>query len=256
MNSVEDKFLIIFSGGQDSTTCLYWVLNYFKKENPNIKREDYKKYIKLVTFNYGQRHDIELEAAKKIAELADLDFDLVDVPNVLRAASSLTDRSVALPQNDSLDAFERGVANTFVPGRNLLFLTIAANIAYSFGVNKIVTGVCETDFAGYYDCRQDFIKAMELTVNQALFAKNTGMEIITPLMYLTKADTVSLAKDLGEKCLKALAYSHTCYQGVFPPCGKCHACHLRAKGFQEAKVEDPLLVRASKGEKIGELTSK
>ncbi|NQY78888.1 MAG: 7-cyano-7-deazaguanine synthase QueC [Candidatus Caenarcaniphilales bacterium] len=256
MNLVKDKFLIVFSGGQDSTTCLHWVLNYFKKENPDINRADYKKYIKLVTFNYGQRHDIELEAAKKIAELADLEFDLVDIPNVLRGASSLTDTSVTLPQNESLDDFETGLANTFVPGRNLLFLTIAANLAYSHGVNKIVTGVCETDFAGYYDCRQDFIKAMELTVNQALFGENTGIEIITPLMYLTKADTVSLAKDLGEECLKALAYSHTCYQGVFPPCGKCHACHLRAKGFQEAKVEDPLLIRASKGEYISELTSK
>ena len=210
-----DKYLIVFSGGQDSTTCLHWAINQVKLKNPTIKQSELKNHIKLITFNYGQRHNIELEAAKKIASLSELEYDQIDVPDVLRGASSLIKTDIKLPQEDNLSDFKTGIANTFVPGRNLLFLTLAANLAYSYEANKIVTGVCETDFAGYYDCRQDFIDAMQATINQALFGKNNGIEIITPLMFLTKAETVSFAEDLGEDCLEALSFSHTCYEGVF-----------------------------------------
>lgn len=245
MNLDPDKYLIVFSGGQDSCTCLYFIINKLKTKFPDIQAKKLKEHIKLVTFNYNQRHDIELQAAEKIAKFAGLEFDLVHIPEILRGASSLTDKSVSIPQQENLNEFQSGIANTFVPGRNLLFLSIAANIAYSHAAANIVTGVCETDFAGYYDCRQDFITAMQSTINQALLGKDQGVNIITPLMNLSKAETVKLAVKLGKECLEALSLSHTCYEGKFPPCGKCHACHLRARGFKEAYVEDPLIVRAS-----------
>ena len=236
-----EKTLILFSGGQDSTTCLYWAIEKFASELP---REKLKDYIFPVTFNYGQRHEIEIESAKAICKQAALNFDQVDIPNVLRASSSLTDKAVNLPEHNDLQDFPDGIQSTFVPARNILFLTVAANIAMSLGAKNIVTGVCETDFAGYYDCRQDFIDAMQLALNQGCYGQDQGFAIYTPLMYLDKAQTVKLAQKLGEDCLNALAYSHTCYNGSFPPCGKCHSCHLRAKGFREAGIPDPLVERS------------
>lgn len=238
MSNNNKKALVVFSGGQDSTTCLHWAFREFGVEN-----------VETLTFDYGQKHSIELEAAKKICEINQVDFDLVKIPNVLRSSSPLVDSKESLEKYDSLEGFEKIKANesipaTFVPGRNILFFTIAANIALSKQCSHIVTGVCEADFAGYYDCRNDFIKAMEEALNQGLFGDESKIKILTPLMYLSKKESVELAKDLGEKCLNSLAYSHTCYDGTFPPCGKCHACHLRQRGFQEAGIEDPLISRA------------
>lgn len=248
MNFLTQKALVIFSGGQDSTTCLYWAIKEFGANN-----------IETVTFDYGQKHKIELESAHKICELAGVDFDLVKIPNVLRSSSPLVDYNEKLEKHNSLEGFldktnleksnsVNSIPATFVPGRNILFLTIAANIALAKGCTKLVTGVCEADFAGYYDCRNDFIKSMEQTLNQGLFGNNSykqGIEILTPLMHLNKKETVLLAKNLGEDCLNALSYSHTCYDGTFPPCGSCHACHLRKRGFEEAKLKDPLILRAN-----------
>lgn len=224
--------LVVFSGGQDSTTCLYWAKFKWSK-------------VHTLTFDYGQKHKIELESARQICKLAGCDFDLVKIPDVLRSSSPLIDLSQKLDQYDSIDQFQDGVQPTFVPGRNILFLTIAANIAVHHGCTDIVLGVCEADFAGYYDCRQDFISAMERALNQGLFGSDQGLTLYTPLMDLTKSETVKLAADLGQDCLNALAYSHTCYEGSFPPCGKCHACLLRARGFEEAGVKDPLLLRGA-----------
>ena len=222
--------LVIFSGGQDSTTCLYWAKSKWSK-------------IHTVTFDYGQKHSIELKSARKICELANVNFDLVRISDILRSTSPLTDSSQELDKYDSIEEFKDGVQPTFVPGRNILFLTIAANIALHHGCTEIVLGVCEADFAGYYDCRQDFIDAMQQALNQGIFGKDSGLTLHTPLMQLTKSETASLAAELGGDCLNALAYSHTCYDGVFPPCGKCHACLLRARGFAEAGIIDPLFER-------------
>ncbi|MCH2227406.1 MAG: 7-cyano-7-deazaguanine synthase QueC [Candidatus Caenarcaniphilales bacterium] len=256
MNLDKNKYLVVFSGGQDSTSCLHWAIDKVKASNPNLKVSDLKDYIKLVTFNYGQRHGIEIQAAKKIAELNKLEFDLVDIPQILRGSSSLTNKDIDLNKKKELAEFETGIANTFVPGRNMLFLTLAANFAYSYGLANIVTGVCETDFAGYYDCRNEFIKSMQVTINQALFGSDEAIEIITPLMFLNKAETVKLANDLGADCMESLAYSHTCYEGKFPPCGECHACHLRARGFKDAKIVDPLIARAEKENLLNETSCK
>lgn len=241
-----NKALIVFSGGQDSTTCLYWAIEKFLGTEAN-NRECRSKQIKVVTFNYGQKHDIELKSAAKIAELAGIEYDQVNVPEILRGTSPLTDKSAELEQNESINDFKSGLASTFVPGRNALFLTIAANLAYVHGAANIITGVCQTDFAGYYDCRQDFISSQEATINQALLGSPEGFKIHTPLMNLTKKESVELLVNLKQtkkEALEAISYSHTCYSGTFPPCDTCHACHLRARGFGEAGIEDPLIKRA------------
>lgn len=214
--------LVVFSGGQDSTTCLYWALNRFQR-------------VEAVTFDYGQRHRIELEAAKKISELAQVrQVVLHDSTLSTLGGNSLTSD---LPI-ESLGATS-GLPNTFVPGRNILFLVLAAAYAYKLGISDIVTGVCQTDYSGYPDCRRETIDSIERTLELGMEKKFT---IHTPLMWLTKAQTVTLAEKEG--AIGALAFSHTCYEGVFPPCRKCPACILRAKGFEEAGVVDPILTRS------------
>jgi 7-cyano-7-deazaguanine synthase len=232
MQLSDSKALVVFSGGQDSTTCLYWSKQQWSE-------------IHTVTFDYGQKHKIELDSARKICELADVEFDLVKVPQVLRSTSPLTDHSQELDKYENISEFKPGAQATFVPGRNILFLTLAANIAVSQGCKHLVIGVCEEDYGGYYDCRSEFIQAMQTALNQGLFGTNEGLTIHTPLMHLTKSETVKLASSLGDECMQALTHSHTCYAGTFPPCGKCHACLLRERGFREAGVLDPLLVIAS-----------
>lgn len=226
----DSSVLVIFSGGQDSTTCLYWAKKNFNK-------------VKTVTFDYGQKHDIEKEAAKKICELAGVDFDLVKIPDILRSSSPLVNKEETLAKYERVEDLPGGLEATFVPARNILFLTIAANIAISHGIRDLVIGVCEEDFAGYYDCRQKFIAAMQQALSQGILGEDKGIKIHTPMMNLTKAQTVKLAQDLGDECMKALAFSHTCYEGTFPPCGKCHACHLRARGFEQTGIKDPLFSR-------------
>ncbi len=169
-----------------------------------------------------------------------MEFDLVNIPNILRSSSPLVDHQAIMEEHKSIANFKPGLQETFVPGRNILFLTIAANIAMHYGVTNIVIGVCEEDYGGYYDCRQDFIEAMNKALNKGLYGAEHGLTIHTPLMSLNKADTVRLAVELGEDCLATLALSHTCYNGVYPPCGVCHACLLRARGFTEAGIADPL----------------
>ncbi len=131
-----------------------------------------------------------------------------------------------------------GLPNTFVPGRNLVFITLAAAYAYQRGISEIVTGVCQTDFSGYPDCRESTMVALQAALRAGMDAPFT---IHTPLMHLTKAQTVTMLRDLGG--LPLLAYSHTCYEGAVPPCGRCPACVLRAKGFAEAGIADPLQER-------------
>lgn len=218
-----EEALVVFSGGQDSTTCLYWALSKFQK-------------VYTVTFDYGQRHRIELESAQKIAEMADVTYQILPI-NTFNAlgGNALTSNQ----QEVASELQENNLPNTFVPGRNLIFMTFAAAYAYQRNIKHLVTGVCETDYSGYPDCRNNTIKSLELSINLGMESK---LEIHTPLMWLTKAQTVNLAQECG--AMEALAWSHTCYNGQFPPCGSCPACEIRQRGFDEAKVVDPLITRA------------
>jgi 7-cyano-7-deazaguanine synthase len=215
--------VVLLSGGQDSTTCLYWAKGRFER-------------LYALTFDYGQRHRIELEAARAIAQMAGVAAHRVLKISELAELSG----SALLTDTPIQETGGRGnLPNTFVPGRNLLFLVLAAAWAYQLECHDLVGGMCQTDYSGYPDCRRATIDALERAIELGM---EWSVRIHTPLMFLTKAESVRLAQEVG--ALDALAYSHTCYEGRFPPCGVCPACRLRAKGFEEAGIEDPLLVRA------------
>ena len=230
------KALVVLSGGQDSTTCLYWAKNSFDE-------------VRAITFHYNQRHSAEVHAAKEVAWKAGLAFDELEIVRlgaILKGTSPLVS-DAALEEYAHHSVLPDGLEKTFVPMRNQLFLTIAANRAYCLGINSLVTGVCEEDFGGYPDCRRAFIDSLEDACCKGAFTGEeetlSRLRIYTPLMYLTKADTVKLAQTLPG-CLEALAYTHTAYDGKYPPTGKDHASLLRAKGFEEAGIPDPLVMRA------------
>ena len=231
------KALVILSGGQDSTTCLFMAKQQVDE-------------IHAITFNYGQRHAIEISSAKKVAELANVaSHEIVNVPNILESASPLTS-SNELEKYDNFTQMDSTIGNrrelTFVPMRNALFLTIAANRAESRGIPMLVTGVCQMDNANYDDCREVFIKAAQQYINTALGHDHRGtppIQIVTPLLYLTKAETVHMALQLPG-CWNALAYTHTSYDGMYPPTDNNHSNVLRAQGFLEAGYPDPLVIRA------------
>ncbi|MEG0411965.1 MAG: 7-cyano-7-deazaguanine synthase QueC [Comamonas sp.] len=224
--------LVMFSGGQDSTTCLAHALSKYDR-------------VETLGFNYGQRHSIEMQVRLQVLEKLCAQFpqwahklgeDHVLSLDVLQqiGGSSLTDEVAFAMQAD-------GLPNTFVPGRNLLFLTVAGALAYRRGVQVIVTGVCETDFSGYPDCRDDTMKAMQLALNLGLERR---LRIETPLMWIDKAATWQMARDLGGDALVELVVNdtHTCYQGTRDVlhgwgygCGSCPACELRANGWQRWK---------------------
>jgi 7-cyano-7-deazaguanine synthase len=225
---MKDKCIVVLSGGQDSTTCAA------------IAQTEYKE-VHAITFDYSQRHYAELESAAKVAEALNLaSHDFVWVKGVLQSTSPLlSENEVQTYQNP--DDMPEGIASTFVPCRNTFFLTIAANRAIALGCNTIYTGVCETDYSGYPDCRRSFIDALQQTLSLGNWGTTGNLEIKTPLMWLTKAQTVLKAKEiLGDRFDKIMALTHTCYQGVEGGCGVCAACLLRDKGFREAGVRDPL----------------
>ena len=226
--------LVLFSGGQDSTTCLAHALKTYER-------------VETIAFDYRQRHHVELEArltvlseirrqfpqwAGKLGE--DHRLDLAVLGHV--SETSLT-RETAFKMEAS------GLPNTFVPGRNLLFLTLAAAVAYRRDLQVIVTGVCETDFSGYPDCRDDTMKAMQLALSLGM---DKRFLIETPLMWIDKADTWRLAETLGGKALVDLIieHTHTCYLGDREHrhawgygCGSCPACELRARGYERYRAE-------------------
>ncbi|AXV43001.1 7-cyano-7-deazaguanine synthase QueC [Staphylococcus warneri] len=208
----QNKAIVVFSGGQDSTTCLFYAKKHFKD-------------VTLVTFNYGQRHDTEIEVAKKIAQEQNVEHHILD----MSLLSQLTPN--ALTQHDlKIEDTEDGIPNTFVPARNLLFLSFAGALAYQIKAKHIITGVCETDFSGYPDCRDSFIKSMNITLNLSM---DRDFVIHTPLMWLDKAQTWELADDLG-----VLNYIRentlTCYNGIIGDgCGECPACQLRSRGLEK-----------------------
>ncbi len=208
--------IVLHSGGQDSTTCLVWALKKFKK-------------VEVISFDYGQRHKAELLAAKRIAKKLKLPHKTIKLPVIKELTkNALTDKSIKIKTG-------KGLPSTFVDGRNQMFLTVAAIYAKQKGIKDLVTGVCQTDYSGYPDCRDDFIKSMQKTLQLAM---DFPFKIHTPLMNLTKAESVRFMQKLGK--LNLLKYTHTCYEGSVPACGKCPACKLRLKGFKEAGLEDPI----------------
>ena len=223
------KAVVLFSGGQDSTTCLYWALDKFEE-------------VKALSIYYGQRHDNELISAAKIANMAGIAHSRIDLSDLFK---SISDSALLNKKQDVFAEHRSGnLPASFVPGRNLVMLTTAAMFGFKFDIFNVVTGVCQTDYSGYPDCRADTIRSLQTTLNLGMFAGGSMINIHTPLMELTKAETVELACNLPG-CLDALAYSHTCYEGLVPPCGRCPSCILRAKGFQEAGISDPLIMRNS-----------
>ena len=226
---MNNKALVILSGGQDSTTCLFWALDRFGE-------------VYAVTYDYGQRHEIEIEAAREVAGFAGIGdrHRVIDVGPILQGTSPLVNRGERLEQYADMHSLPGGLEKTFVPGRNLLFLTLAANHAYVRGITDIITGVCQEDYGGYPDCRSVFIQAAQDAI---VLGMDRGFKIHTPLMNLTKAESVHLAHSMPA-CWAALAWTHTAYDGQFPPTGSDHATLLRAKGFFEAGLPDPLIVRA------------
>lgn len=236
----QKKALVVLSGGQDSTTCLFWAIKEYGVGN-----------VHAITFNYGQRHVREIAAATRIAQLAGVAdrHEICTLGLILNSTSPLVSGN-ELEQYADHGSLPGGLEKTFVPMRNTLFLTIAANRAYELRAFDIVTGVCEEDYGGYPDCRQRFIEALEYAFNESINEEessenNRVFRIQTPLMHMTKAETCQMAKDLGEDCWNALAYSHTSYDGAYPPTGHDHATLLRAKGFEEAGLPDPLVLRAA-----------
>jgi 7-cyano-7-deazaguanine synthase len=219
------RALVLLSGGQDSTTCLYWAVARFEREN-----------VEALSFDYGQRHRIELQCAIEVAQIVDVPHTLLAI-NTFAAlgGNALTDQGIGV--DSGLNPKTR-LSNTFVPGRNLILFTFAAAYAYPRGITELVGGTAQTDYSGYPDCRQATLKALEQTLRLGM---EFDITLHTPLMFKSKKETVELARDLG--ALEALAYTHTCYNGQQPPCGKCSACLLRAKGFAEAGIVDPLLER-------------
>ena len=222
--------LVLFSGGQDSTTCLAWALARYQK-------------VETIGFDYGQRHAIELTVRPALLEKTralSSDWNsrlgedhMVDLSLIGKISDTALTRDVAISMQ------ENGLPNTFVPGRNLLFMTVAATVAYRRGLDVLVGGMCETDFSGYPDCRDDTMKALQVALNLGMA---TQLKVETPLMWIDKAATWRLAYELGGKTLVDMirADTHTCYLGERGAlhdwgygCGTCPACDLRARGYQQ-----------------------
>lgn len=230
-----ESAVVLLSGGQDSTTCLFWALQKFHK-------------VLALSVYYGQRHARELEAAHKIAQMAGVEHMVVNIPQFgMVSMSALTQPTGERPPIEATGGYAdrgapAGLPNTFVPGRNALFLTIAASLAVSRKMQVVVTGVCETDYSGYPDCRSEFVQSMENALRHAM-PSESALRIATPLMYLNKSGIVRMAQELGPSCWEALSHSLTCYEGHDPACHHCPACILRDKGFADAGVSDPAVVR-------------
>lgn len=225
-----DAALVLFSGGQDSTTCLAWALERYAR-------------VETIGFDYGQRHAIELQVRPQL--LAQMrshkpewaarlgDDHMIDLGLISQLSHT------AMTEDIEIVMQENGLPNTFVPGRNLMFMMTAATLAYRRGLNVLVGGMCETDFSGYPDCRDDTMKALQVALNLGMA---TRLKLETPLMWLDKAQTWTLAHQLGGQALVDLIRSgtHTCYLGERGAlhdwgygCGTCPACELRARGYTQ-----------------------
>ena len=224
------RALVLFSGGQDSTTCLAWALARFAR-------------VETIGFEYGQRHriemDVRIETLREVRAAFPLWRDKLGDDHVVDLAVLGQISDTALTRDVAIAYEKNGLPNTFVPGRNLLFLTFAATVAYRRGLSVLVGGMCETDFSGYPDCRDNTMKAMQVALSLGLDQK---LRVETPLMWIDKADTWALAESLGGAALTHLVieHTHTCYNGVRETlhawgygCGECPACALRKAGFEK-----------------------
>ena len=222
------RALVLFSGGQDSTVCLAWALQRFSQ-------------VETIGFSYGQRHEIELSCRQKVIAELRAQFPKwgrrLGEDHVLDLALLGQISETALTAQREIEMNEDGLPNTFVPGRNLLFLTFAGTVAYRRGLNALVGGMCETDFSGYPDCRDNTLKALQVAISLGL---DTPMTIETPLMWFDKAQTWALTERLGGEALIDLVaeHTHTCYVGDRSRrhewgygCGLCPACDLRRAGY-------------------------
>ncbi len=229
MTAIHQSALVLFSGGQDSTTCLAYALQRYPR-------------VETLGFNYGQRHHVEMQARiqvlQRITEALPQARDRLGQDHVLDLAVLGQVSETSLTRDMAFRVSESGLPNTFVPGRNLLFLTLAAALAYRRDLQVLVTGVCETDFSGYPDCRDDTMKAMQLALSLGM---DRRILIETPLMWIDKAETWAMAHRVGGEALVQLIveHSHTCYTGDREHrhdwgygCGACPACELRAAGWQ------------------------
>ncbi len=233
MTIEKQSALVLFSGGQDSSTCLAWALSRYQR-------------VETIGFDYGQRHAIELtmrpQLLQKMRGLStDWDQKLGEDHMIdLSLISQLS--STAMTENIAIQMQENGLPNTFVPGRNLMFMMVAATLAYRRQLGVLVGGMCETDFSGYPDCRDDSLKALQVALNLGMASRLT---IETPLMWIDKAESWRLAESLGgEKLIELIRQdTHTCYLGERGQmhdwghgCGTCPACDLRAKGYHQYRA--------------------
>ena len=223
------KALVLFSGGQDSTACLAWALERYAQ-------------VETIGFDYGQRHRVELDCRQTVRRELAAQFPAwaakLGEDHVLDLALLGQISDTALTESRAIEMQANGLPNTFVPGRNLLFLTFAATLAYRRGASVLVGGMCETDYSGYPDCRDNTLKALQVALSLGL---DQPMTIETPLMFITKAQTWALTEQLGGAALNELVieHTHTCYLGERQQrhawgygCGSCPACELRAQGYE------------------------
>ena len=228
------KAIVIYSGGLDSTTCLFWALDEFDE-------------VHTITFYYAQRHSIEIDYSKKTLKIAEqikdkkvyahyFDIDLSQI-----GGSALTDPSIEVPTNRSDKEIENSIPITYVPFRNGVFLSITAAMAERYGIENIIGGWNMLDYSGYPDCRDEFLNTFEKAINLGTKAGVEGkrFKILTPLIRMKKSEIILF----GKKHNADYSYSYSCYNGEEIPCGKCDSCILRAKGFKEAGLEDDFLVR-------------
>lgn len=223
------KALVLFSGGQDSTACLAWALDRYA-------------HVETLGFDYGQRHRVELDCRQTVRRELAAQFPAwgakLGEDHVLDLSLLGQISDTALTESRAIEMQANGLPNTFVPGRNLLFLSFAATLAYRRGASVLVGGMCETDYSGYPDCRDNTLKALQVALSLGL---DQPMTIETPLMFITKAETWALTERLGGAALNALVveHTHTCYLGDRTQrhawghgCGTCPACELRAQGYE------------------------
>lgn len=222
------KSLVILSGGQDSATCLF------------IASQKYEE-VHAITFDYDQRHSVEVESAKAIASVVGVtSHEVLTVGSILSSTSPLVS-GCPVEKYDNHRDLPSGIEPSFIAGRNILFLTLAANRAALLGISDIFLGLCLADFEGYPDCRQTFVDAMATALSEGIYGHPDKFRILTPLMKLSKSDSVVLAMNLmGDRFDEIISKTHTCYDGVIGGCGRCHACILRDQGFREVGIPDPI----------------
>ena len=231
--ALSDSALVLFSGGQDSTVCLAWALERFVR-------------VETVGFAYGQRHAVELDVRPRVRSAVATQSqkwgERLGEDHVVRIDALAEISETALTRDVEIEIAKSGLPTTFVPGRNLVFFSFAGAVAYRRSINHIVAGMCETDFSGYPDCRDDTIKAVQLALSLGM---DRRFVIHTPLMWIDKAGTFALAKEIGGAALVEviLAETHTCYRGDRKHrhawgfgCGECPACRLRAAGYEKWKA--------------------